>query len=465
MRTVSTLAELKAIYAEYCNGPRTEIAKSIPDVRFSKLTGEDKTVLSSYVATETLVCLVDFNNVELIDFVLGLAESDGTLPIFATVDGKAYHATRNQFNRSKTDSRIGPKTKDGTYSNSMVRGHWICNWNDPGLVCWLGGIRSFQHRLGAMKLALPEMQANGTLLPLFPMVFGIPPQFSDMTDKAKSRSAKDDDSCDPSVVPLDLIRSIQTEIHGEPMETNDLVPVRKDCIALRLKLLGCLSQRLRGSDVSKTGDKLTDDMKNDLLDRLGGGSVVDDFIIRVYESQRSPSGKLDRQWTDLFSPAIVATGLVLYNSGFSKMETYVAETVQRQPDETAEEYTERRLDAQRAFIAGPLKLDIGMVQTFLTTLMESTAENGEFSTIFADLYKRKGNEKKGSGSKNLFFEPLSKPSMSAFVKLMKAYESNELSVSVWTTYKNIGTADKPEFSPKYECFGGVDCGHKSKSEE
>jgi len=465
MQVVNTLVQLKAIYSEFCNGCRNPETKLIPENRFSKLSSEEKQLLSEYVANETAVVLVDFNSEEMIDFVLGLEVSDGTKPIFGTYGGVAYHATRNQRNRLKTDSRIGPKTKPGTYSNTMIRGHWITNWNDPGLVCWHGSIRSFQHRLAAMKLALPDILASGQRLPLFPMVIGIPPQFSDMTDKAKSRKATDDDNCDETILPFELISEIQTEIHGEPMETNDQVSVRKDCIALRQKFLGTLAQRLRGCDVSKTGDKLGDDEKNDLIDRLGGSETVDRFILQVYESQRSPSGKLDRQWTDLFSPAIVATGLILWQSDETRLQRYQTETVIRQPDETAEEYAERRLTAETEFLAGALKYNATEISEFLRELRETTTENGKFHEIFADLYSRKSKEKKSSGSKNLFFEPLSKPSMSAFVKLVKAYQTGELSVSVWTTYKNIGSVEKPEYSPKYENFGGVDIGYKSKSKK
>lgn len=462
---IRTVEQLKEVYAEYCNGFRTDAAKEIPNVRFSKLTGEQKAYLSEYTATESFACLVDFNVPGMIEFVLGLEEFDGTAPIFATYDGKSYSAKRNTHNRRKTNSRIGPTTKNGTYSNSMVRSHWITNWNDPGLVCVFAFIRSFQHRADAIMLARNELAANGGKLPLFPMVFGIPPQFADMTDKAKSRNAKDDDFCDTEQFPYELLQRVQTELTGEPMPLDDLVSVRLDCIALRQKFLGTLAQRLRGSDVSKTGDKLDDDSKNDLLDRLGGSLVVDEFIAKIYESQRSASGKLDRTWTELFSPAIVATGLVLACNSSERIGARIDETIVRKPDETPEEYTERKLEYKSSLLSGEIQIDNTFVDEFLKTFAESTPELGTFATVFADLFKRKSSEKKGSGAKNLFFEPLSKPSMSAFVSLVQNYLANDLSSSVWTVYKNIGSSEKPEYSPEYRCFGGLDVGYTKRGKK
>jgi hypothetical protein len=292
----------------------------------------------------------------------------------------------------------------------------------------------------------------------------MPPQFRDATDKGKARTDRDDDFCDPTQFSFDLLQKVQTELHGEPLETSDLDKVRTDCIALRKKVLGNLSNRLRGSDVNKTGDKLTSDQLTELIDRCGGEESVMDFVARIYENQRSQSGKLDRQWTLLFSPSIVGTGLVLACNRESVLESYIAENVTRQDDETVEDYSERRIEARRAFLSDEIRIDRETIDTFLKEFVQTTSDNGTFSNNFKELFDKIRTDKKSAAAKKLHFEPLSVPSMSAFVQLVKNHLEGSTG-NVWTSYRNIGSAEKPEYSSEYRCFGGLDVGYTAKSKK
>lgn len=474
MPVIDTVSDLESVYLAFCSGFRTEPAKNVPNVRFAKLSGEDKAILSDYTAKETFSCLVDFNVPGMIEYVLGLVESDGSMPLFATYDGKGYSAKRNTHNRKKTNSRIGPANKPGTYSNSMVRIHWITNVNDPGLVDCFGFVRSFQHRAGAIKLALPLLKESGGKLPLFPMVFGIPPQFSDMTDKAKSRTAKDDDYCDTEQFPYELIREVQTEMHGEPQLTDDLTIVRTKCIELRQKVLGTLRQRLRGSDISKTGDKLTDDEKMDLIDRLGGSDIVDRFIVAIYENQRSQSGKLDRQYSLLFSPAIVATGLILASNASEVIKRQLRSDIVREPDETPEQFSDRWNIEEISLLNGPIQIDDTIVELVLTALRESSSDAGPLQKVFSTLFDKKKNDKKAQSVKSHLYEPLSLAAMSAFVQLVKNIvgsvdhelfpDASSIDTSVWTVYRNISeNPDTIKYGSEYRNFGGMDKGYTKRT--
>jgi hypothetical protein len=458
VKKLSSVAELQSAFAKHCIGPQNEASRLAASSanRFAKLTSDAIATLNQHVSEFSEVYQVDLDNPGVLEFLMGLeAAGEGSLP-FITIGKESFVATRNPNNRRYSPSRVGPIGKLGTYSNVRSRGLWGLSAMDPITYCWDGTIISGQHRYGMLML----IRAAGLPLGTIYIHLGLPPQWRDLADKARARKSTDDDTTDDTIISLEVVEAVQTKLSGEHDTLAVMKGLRdKSLIDLRKKLTGCISERMKGNDVSSTGDKLPQEERFDLVDRLGGEDEVTRFVTYVFESQRSQSGKYDRQFSELFSPAVIATALVLASNGEDATNERLASIV-RDPSETPEEYAERKIAAKAAILQDePLVIDWELVEGFLGALGATTADSGPFSMVFSDLFERIKNDKKSQAKKKYLWAKTSPASMSAMVALVTNYIGGDMTSSVWTTYREV----KGEVSPYYRCFGGVDIGFVKQS--
>lgn len=469
---VRSVAALASVFAEYGSGARTQEAKEIPLVRESKLSSEQLSILSDYVVNHVWQGWVDPNIEGVLEELAGLKIASSQDVIFQTVGDIGYTATRNKANRPKSDSRIKPITKEGTYSNLMMRGRWVSLTLDPLAFDWNGQIQTAQHRIDAMLVA----RNNGAKLPLVLVTVGLPPQVRDMTDKAKSRTKKDDNFVDLTILQSELVRLVQLRESGVEDESGKArEKSRKDLVSIYQKAAGIVYSRSKGKDISPTGDKLSvddqfetverfgfielDDFESETATQAGGEYPAFDYLVcKVYEAARGQSGKIDREWaTEYFSPAIVVGGLCLASSDQTWLDSQLSKLV-REDNETVEEFAERR-NAEELRLKAPkssLAIDFELVDKVLHLLKTSVAgSDSGLGTVFQQLSDSKKSEKKGTEGKKYLYSPMSIAAMSAFVQLVKNIRTGDLTSSVFTKY--VKKNDK--YSEQYRCFGGVDIGY------
>lgn len=479
---IVSVSALKAIFASACIGPQTDLAKSVPHVRSSKLTAEQTAILSEYAVENVEQCWVDPNVEGMLEELLGLTIAGPEDIVFLTIGQESFAAKRNQENRKRTLSRIRPITKEGTYSNLMKRGLWASLPTDSYTWDWNGQIQTAQHRLDGML----EARKNGAKLPFIHCTFGNPPQFRDLMDKAKAASKTDDSFKDRSLFPRAQVALVQLHETGVVTELQSTEDERKKLIDLRNKATANIANRLVGKDISKTGDKgWTWDKECDLVERFGTVSVdeferkvtdpttgvetidsvvagetlnaLDYLVIRVMEAAKSQNGKMTMPWTEQFSPSIVITGLVMASNDETFIKDSLASMVSREPGETIEDFSDREIAAQSSLLSpeSDLRIDWELVTRILHMLRTSLPGGGELGNIFSHLVESKNSKDKKDDAKYLY-SPLSIAAMSAFVQLVKNIRDNNFESNVFTTYRKVGG----EYSSAYRCFGGRDIGYQ-----
>lgn len=482
-QVISTVEQLRAAFAKHCSGFGEHSAKDVRDVRYELLTPDEIQILNDFYRQN----LGEYDlipTIELLSELLGLEPAGNAVP-FIQIGDVAYVATRNKYNRSRTMSRIGPVTKDGTYSRTMVLARWVYNPSDPWVVDVNGQAASLQHRATAMILALQK----GAILPPVAINFGLPKQFKDLADKAKARTKIDDSVTDPNVMPESLMRLIELETNGMELPIADREKVRAQAVKLRSTLCGMLGQRLAGKDITTTGAKQSFELEQGIVDRFGLTSVnglsygpeespeyveggtyqaLDVLVARVLIGTRDRSGLV------LFSPAIIATGLALASNRESvidsKARSIVAETID---DENSTAFGEALIRATQEVLESELEIDWDLVRNFLDYfratqfLVESSGtianETGPLGTVFADLLRHNKSAKGKYIAKKLNYAATSISAMSSLVQLLNqladGVDPSELE-SITTRYKDSNSKDDNKV---YRAFGGVDIGYTAKT--
>ena len=495
---LNTVAELASFFATHGSGPGNHPAKDVPLKRTAKLTAEEVKILNDYsvnVAADAWVRVTKEN----VSFLLGLEEATPADVIFATYGGKAYTAKRNRYNRKRTASRIGPVSKPKTYSNLMARLLWLSLRIDPFVYDWNGDIQSAQHRCDAWQLALLVAEQAITAEPIYiRIVVGNPPQFRDGMDKAKSRTKTNDDEVDATLFPRDLIDRVALQYTGVISEPKHYEKERSDLVKLRSKVCETVRNRLTGSDFSKTGSKFDSEQDEQISELLGtielanfeqkdnegnlvktvaGGefSLLEYVCCRLYEAQKSQSGKLDAPWTKTFSPAIVASTLILANVSEDVITTQLEEAsaLVDLSDMTVEERTNWML-AKRAELLdleNPIELNLDLFNTFVHSLTTSMATKeggaGPFGTVFAEIASKRTTTKSTEENAKYLYHENSFVAMSACVQLVKhVVAGDDLDeIKVWTSYPKVGKGEAKAVSPVYRNFGGRDIGFVSKTKK
>ena len=430
--------------------------KPCPDVRMvrsDELTATEVATLNRHVVENSAICYVPPTR-EHLEILLGARVcQDGEQPVI-TIGGTGYRFENNKFNRPLSMSRIYPATKVGTYSNLAQRGLW---GSSAGLLQydWNAQTVSAQHTSIAMlvcAILYPESLKDLQLL----CYFGLPPQFRDFTDKGRARNKVQDSYSDDSLFPESLMSEYQLE---RTPEGKDRVTERTGLLKLRSKIASSVLNRFAGKDVSKTGDKLSWSDEKSFSERFASSSDLDVLCVKLWESARGQSGKLDRDFIDLFELSIIGTGLILASNSQAVLDAEIAESVVREPEETPEDFAERKLSAMRIRIAPDslIRIDWAMVETVLSKLSESTDKVGPYSASFSDLYARKAKDKRTDNLVKLLYSKLSIASMSAFVELLKNEINGTEPTSVWTSYRVVDN----KAPTAYRNFGGMDVGYTS----
>lgn len=451
---IASKEDLQGIFASL-------IANDCRKVRSDELLPEEVTKLNRHIVDNSYVCYVQATR-ENLEVLAGIrSANEGEQPT-VTIGGKGYVFERNQQNRPLSKDRVIPVTKEGTYSNSMVRGLW---GTMAGVLVFTdeAQIASAQHTLTG---ALGALDAGEDMQGLyFLCVFGLPPQFRDWSDKGRARNKVQDSFIDDTFFPEELFEALQLERTVPADQARE----RTKAIEAHSKVVATVLNRMGGKDVSKTGDKLSWKPENAFRRRFADPQAIEKLVIRITEASKSQGGKADRYWLKLFDPRIVGACLVLASNDEASIQARIDAEVVRGASETPEEYTERKL-ALRASIVDPhseelLTIDEELVSGFLQALESSTDNSGALATVFAELATRKEKDKKSELAKDYLYSPLSKASMSACVELLKNFRKGDLESSVWTTYRTIDG----KVSPVYRCFGGIDIGYvaprKGKSKE
>jgi hypothetical protein len=471
---VSSVSELQSIFAKYGSGPMTELAASVRNVRAELLTAEETKILSEYVTKNVFFGFLEPNVPGLMQELIGLQEATPEDTIFATYGGKAYTAKRNANNRDKSAGRIGPATKDGTYTNLMARGLFATLPTDPLCVDWFGQGKSLQHRSDAFiatLLANPDAQ-----LPLAFFVVGLPPQLGDWTDKAKNRTKKDDNKCDTTMIPVDWIQLVNLHVAGLTTAPANRSKERSECLIVQSKVSETVQRRFNGLDIYPTGAKQTTEEEQKML-ALFGEVTVEKFdseivnmpetdmnalsylVCKVVASARTQSGKIDSLWAKTyFSPSVVASAIILASNDETYIENEVSERFNPDDDLTIEQKAELRLQIKAEIVAptAPIRIDFQLADEVLTLLGQSTDKEGggPLGDCLAKLSEQTKVKFDKDGRK-YDYKPQSIASMSSMVQLIKNIREDKLGESVNTKY--IKRNDT--YSPAYRCFGGRDIGY------
>jgi hypothetical protein len=226
---------------------------------------------------------------------------------------------------------------------------------------------------------------------------------------------------------------------------------------------------MHGKNVSKTGDKLSWPDEKAFADRFADSQELEKLCIHLWEAAKSPSGKQDRKFLDLFELSIVGSGLILASNRQSVIDLEVETSVTRQDGETAEEFVDRK-DAFRAMLMADdstIRLDWDLVKSVLKSLAESNDNSGPFEKVFKDLFERQAKDKRSDKFTALLYSKLSISSMSAFVQLLKnimgvdggCVDAAGIESSVWTSYRIVDN----KAPTTYRDFGGLDIGYKKSS--
>ena len=433
-------------------------------VRSEELTAEEVSELNQKTVGNSFACFVQATreNLEALASIRPVQEGEAPQ---VTIAGKGYVFERNKQNRPLSESRVLPVTKPGTYSNQAARGLW---GTMAGVLLFTdeGQIASAQHTIAGFLGALEngvDMESSFLFV-----VFGLPPQFRDWSDKGRARNKKQDSFIDENLFPQELLQELQAELTPAG---KDHTKERMTLVEFHSKVAASVLARLGGKDISKTGDKLSWADEKLFCDRFDNSDDLQRLCVMLLEASKDSSGKIaSRTWSkELFSPAIVGTGLILASNSADVIDTELQAEVVRKEDESPEEYRERVLTARTAKLAAdaPIRINWELVKQVLSLLEQSTDNAGPLEKVFADLLKRKNDDKKSGATKDYLYAPLSRPSISAFVELVNNIQAENFSSSCWTSYRLDATTKK--YPTTYRNFGGMDCGYiagkKSKKDD
>lgn len=442
---VASLDELKAIFASLLADD------TIRKVRSDELTASEVASLNRHVVGNSFSCYVPAER-SYIETLLGVRVcSEGDNPTI-TIAGTGYVFDNNKFNRPISMSRIAPYTKPGTYSNLQSRGLWTTS---SGVLVydWGKQIVSAQHTL--ISLLIVAITNPDSLKDLYlHCYFGLPPQFKDNTDKGRARNKIQDSYSDDTLFPETLFEEIQLE---RTPEGNERIKERTGLLKLRSKIASNCLNRFRGKDISKTGDKLSWNDEKAFTERFFDATDLDRLALKIWEAAKSPSGKQDRTFTQLFELSVIGTGLVLASNREEILAQEIEANVTRKDSDSPEEYAERKLSYRSSLMSDDahIRLDWDLVDNVLALLSESTDNSGTLGTVFGDLFERKAKDKRNDKFSSLLYSKLSIASMSAFVELVKNILAGQVSASVWTSYRIVDN----KAPTSYRCFGGLDVGY------
>lgn len=483
---IKNTSELTLAIAKHCSGFGEHPAKDVADVRFSKLTAEDVALLNDFSLKNSEFYTLVEPTIDIFIALMGLEETTIEQP-FVQFNDKSYVARNNVYNRTRTESRIGPVKTPKTYSNMMLRGLWALNCQDPWVVDVFGQAVSLQHRCKAAILAL----LAGAKLPPIVLCLGVPKQYKDLADKAKSRSKIDDNFTDKSLMPQALVNYVELTVGGELTAPKNVDKTRKDLIKLRSTVCGMLANRMNGKDVGTTGEKQDFDAESAIADMFGaielptielptqegappivveGGTylALDWLCCRVYEAGKSGDGKQAKSHLGLFANTIVTTALALASNDEKRVAAIVNESVQRVDGETIEEHSQRVLQAREEVLAAQLTIDVELVDKVLNALTTTTIETkgnevasfgGPLGEILKSLFEFNNSAKAKVTEKKLIYAATSIPAMSAMVQLVKGIDNDTLS-EVQTKYAQRDG----KYSPEYRSFGGLDVGYLDRKD-
>lgn len=486
MKTISTVAELQVAFAKHCSGFGEHPAKDVADVRFSKLSAKDVKLLNDFSSKNSEFYIIPEPTIELLTAFLGLVETVTEQP-FISFNDKNYVATNNAYNRTRTESRIGPVKSPKTYSNLMHSGLWAVNFQDPWVVDVYAQVVSAQHRAKARLLSL--LAGGGENAPIV-LCLGVPKQFKDLADKAKSRSKIDDNFTDRSLMPQALVDYVELTVGGEKTAPKSVDKVRKDLIKLRSTVCGMLANRIHGKDIGTTGAKQDFDEESAVAEMFGtvelesieiptqegappiiveGGTylAIDWLCCRVYEAGKSGDGKQEKSHLILFANTVITTALALASNDEKRVSAIVAESVERIDGETIEDHSQRVLSMRDQVLSQPT-IDIELVDKVLAALTSTTIEvkgtsvesfGGPLGEVLKNLYEFASTKGK-TVEKKLIYGPTSVPSMSAMVQLTKGIDNDSLT-DIYTKYP----MKDGKYSPEYRSFGGLDVGYVARGKK
>jgi hypothetical protein len=164
-------------------------------------------------------------------------------------------------------------------------------------------------------------------------------------------------------MPLDLVQLVNLHVSGLTTATDKQMDERTALLKIRSKVTETIQRRFQGMDIYPTGAKQNFEDKVATIERCGLVTVsrfeseivtmdeqevfaLEYLIAKVVATGRGQSGKVDALWTNYFSPAIVASGIVLASNDESWLESAIEENSPLDSSMTIEEKAEARLQAK-----------------------------------------------------------------------------------------------------------------------
>lgn len=416
IRTAQDVEQLKVPHADIVDG---ELCGIPCNKRAALLTKEEYETLNAWTVKNVRCVLLEVNH-ETVEAIMGLEEVDPKkTPAWLKVGDKHYASTSNKTNRKLVEARLGSDTQPG-YTYDMVHGYW--GMADAGVIVADGSIGSLQHR-GAGFLRGETYNPN--IGPFFiPLLLNIPPQFVDLIDRGKERSAKEREYRDDSNFTDELLESVLAEL---PVPT-DLPNLRNQWSDTLVTVGNNIYCRCNGIDWHPPKRSLPTDRERLLVaERFNPSQDLQKLILEVWQASLTPDGK-KANWTKTFSNAMVVTAIVLWQNSHHEDKEH-------------------------------LELNWSRIQDFLGALTGSSGENasGPLGNGLADIQKVSADLKKKTGRGSL---PPSEV-FGSLVTLIGQWDESGLTDKVW-----LGTTDrkKAKLNKAYRCFGGVDTGYIGKDE-
>lgn len=446
---IASASDLEAIFSGL-------VPNQVRKVRSDELEAGEVASLNAHVVKNAMACFVECTR-ENLEVLAGIRKAgEGEQPT-VTIGGNGYVFERNKQNRPLSKDRVIPVTKTGTYSNSIARGLW---GTMAGVLVFTdeAQIASAQHTLTGALGALEAGDVQGLY---FLCLFGLPSQFRDWSDKGRSRNKKQDSFIDESFFEEALIEALQLERTPEADQEKERIRL----IDYHSKIVSNVLNRMGGKDISRTGDKVAWHEEKSFKLRFGDGCDVERLCVKLDEAGKSQGGKLDRHWLKLFDPKILGACLILASNDEASIASQIEAEVVRKPDESPEEYTERKLALRSSLVdissSSPLSIDWSFVDQVLSLFEQSTDNAGPLATVFADLGAKAEKDKKSDIAKEYLYSKSSKAAMSACVELLKNIKLGDFTSSVWTSYRLVNG----KIPPTYRNFGGIDVGFQPRAKK
>lgn len=396
------------------------------DKRATELTKEEFAILNAWATKNVFFCQVRLNRA-LAVHILDAVEVDPKTSQyhFSTGSGKEtkyYYCGRNKANRTWRKGSLGQVTKEGL-SHDIINSYW--GLSDPGIINAIREITSLQHRAIAV-VHTADTTGQNVEIPLW-LQIGMPPQFTGLIDRNKSRTGADEEFVDRKQFDEQLLLECT-----EYLEPKDIPKVRQTCSEMLVTVLNNVYCRFTGHDVHANKSLLPSERQRLSLKKCfagDNGEALERLIAKVYFGSLSEDGK-KCLFVKTFSPALVTTALVLASNKNNDSLT------QAEVDEFGYD----------------IDIDDELVETTLNLLRESAdAGDAAFSPAIAELAKVKANLKKAGGG-----APRMPEIMGAFVSAhAQLLESGAITSPVWP---NMRERAKNKKAGTYRIYGGYDKG-------